>query len=137
MRLRVQHELVPLQCLGIVLEKQIEILERLAQKERLHQIFGAHVRCAADVSYRRVAVRHLGEVLEALEYPPAPVLVCGVFGVAVHVPETLYELGAEQVVGVVCFYVHVVRVFTLDFLSKIDDVFDYQISLETNLKCVL
>lgn len=94
MRLRINHHSVQIHQIPVVAEQQKEILERLAQEERLHHVAGANVSRVPDIFYGRVAVCDLRVGLEALEDPPAHVAIGGVACQTVHVPEAFYELGA-------------------------------------------
>lgn len=93
MCLRINHVLLQVQQAGVIAEQQVQVLQRLAEKKGLHHVLGPDVGSVPDVADGRVAVRHLRVVLEALEDPPAPVLVGGVPGELVHVPQALDELG--------------------------------------------
>lgn len=94
-RLGVDDELAQVQQLGVVGEEQVQVLERLAEEERLHEVLVPQVGRVLHVADRRVAVRHPRVLLEALpEDVPAPVLVRGVVRELVHVPQALQELGS-------------------------------------------
>lgn len=108
MRLGINNVLVQIQQLEVVAEKQIQILQGLAQEERFHHVFWSHVGSIADIAYGRVAACHFGVLFETLEYPPAPRLVSRVAGQLVHVPQTLDELRPQQVVSIICLHIYVI-----------------------------
>ena len=75
MRLCIKDPFIERQQVWVIAKQQIEIFERLTQKEALHFVPVARVASVFDVVDGGVALLQLGVLLEALEDAPAPVAV--------------------------------------------------------------
>ena len=75
MRLCIKDPFIERQQVWVIAKQQIEIFERLAQKEALHFVPVARVASVFDVVDGGVALLQLGVLFEALEDAPAPVAV--------------------------------------------------------------
>lgn len=98
MRLRVQHELIQVQNLGLT-EDGIEVLQRLRQPETLHlilfpRLLGRHVvdLCARDLG--------LCMLFDLRKHAPGGVLEGFVAGQAIQDEDRLDGLGAQEVARV-------------------------------------
>ena len=111
MRLGVEYPLVKVEVLvGVVLEQQVEVLERLGQEEALHLVLWPHIVHIGHVVHGRVAARVDARILlERLEYAPAVLLVLLLLGDLVQVVERLDRLGPQQVVSIGVTHIHVDR----------------------------